>query len=317
MRRLPGIAWTRRLGEDHEDHQQQPSPGTEHPFVLPGVGARRASATCGHSSRHCPREQSVGHEDLRLWGVWPPGPVADSGRRVLVVPARSPSRRGITAAVVVAVSAALVQQACVPASCAARVVYPVAPPLSSRLTTVIGAGGSGGSSNVEGQLVGRLQAVRAEPHDFLPGLATAPAMMLRIGQTTTCLPVVGRPRRRHLMLALQATQRNPESPVVAMGDGPVADGRRTGRRLGIEGLLAPSRGVRWIEQEPSYSAYPTQPCLGETSPPIAAQEADMGKSHLQRVAELGKSSASLEGVNATPGVRDVRRGAAPRLLSKA
>jgi hypothetical protein len=116
IRRLPGIAWTRRLCEDHEDHQQQPSPGTEHPFVLPGVGARRASATCGHSSRHCPREQSVGHEDLRLWGVWPPGPVADSGRRVLVVPARSPSRRGITAAVVVAVSAALVQQACVPVS---------------------------------------------------------------------------------------------------------------------------------------------------------------------------------------------------------
>ena len=213
----------------------------------------------------------VGHEDLRLWGVWPPGPVADSGRRVLVAPARSPSRRGMTAAVVVAVSAALVQQACVPASCAARVVYPVAPPLSSRLTTVIGAGGSGGGSHVEVQLVGRLQAVRAEPHDFLPGLATAPAMMLRIGQTTTCLPVVGRPRRRHLMLALQATQRNPEPRILAMGYGPVAHCRRADVCSGVGGLPPPLKAIGWIEQNAHGTTCPVQPRLGETVLPIVTQ----------------------------------------------
>ena len=38
-RRLQGIAWTRRLCEDHEDQQQHPSPWTDHPFFLSSVGA--------------------------------------------------------------------------------------------------------------------------------------------------------------------------------------------------------------------------------------------------------------------------------------
>ena len=81
--------------------------------------------------------------------------------------------------------------------------------------------------NVQEQLVGWLQAMRAEPHHFLPGLPTAPAMVLRIRQAASRLPGIRRPGVRHGMFPPQPTQGNPELGMIAVRQRPVADCSRT------------------------------------------------------------------------------------------
>src|SRR5262245_35021644 len=66
-------------------------------------------------------------------------------------------------------------------------------------------------SYVEVQLVGRLQAVGTQPHDFLACLPPAPAVVLGIDQAAPGLPAVGPPVVRHRVFAGQATQRNAKS----------------------------------------------------------------------------------------------------------
>jgi hypothetical protein len=152
---------------------------------------------------------------------------------------------------------------------------------------VIGAGGSGGGSNVEVQLVGRLQAVRAEPHHFLTCLPTPPAMVLGIDQAAPCLPRIGGPRRGHLVFAVASTQRNPEPCIPAMGYGPVAHCRGTRILSGIERRRPLLSAVRRIEENAHGTPCPVQPRLGETVLPVAAQEAHMLEPHLQFRAEPG------------------------------
>src|SRR5262249_32361824 len=73
-------------------------------------------------------------------------------------------------------------------------------------------------SDVEGQLPGCLQAVGTEPHDFLACLPAAPAAMLGIDQAAACLPAMGTPALRHLVFAVQSTQRNTEPRILTMSD---------------------------------------------------------------------------------------------------
>src|SRR5262245_59338545 len=114
--------------------------------------------------------------------------------------------------------------------------------------------------------------MRAEPHYFLACLPMPPSVVLGIDQATPSLPAVGTPAVRHLVCAVKPTQRNPESPLIAMGHGPVAHRWRTGICSGIERLLPPLKAIGRIEQDAHGAPGPVQQPLAETVLPVAAQE---------------------------------------------
>ena len=135
--------------------------------------------------------------------------------------------------------------------------------------------------------MGRLQAIRAEPHHFLACLPTAPTVVFGIDQAAPGLPAVGAPVVRHLVFAVQSTQRNAEPRIIAMCDGPVAYCRRTDICSGVERLLPPLKAIGRIEQDAHRAPGAVQQPLAETVLPVATQEAYVLEPYLQWRTEAG------------------------------
>src|SRR5262245_23123250 len=151
-----------------------------------------------------------------------------------------------------------------------------------------------------------LQAVGAEPHHLLAGLTTPPAVVLGIDHASPCLPAVCAPAFRHLVFAVESTQRKPEPVIIAVLESPGSHRRRTGIVGGIEPSITAILAIGRIEENAHGSAGAEENSRGEAVLPVATEDTDGVQPHLQVLQEPGELATAFVGMDTAAGVGDVR-----------